>query len=672
MKISLEWLAQYLPAPSGPIDASAAADALTAGGLNVESITPLGDDTILDVEVTSNRGDCLCHIGVARELAALLKREFREVTPVISESPTAAASVAAVQIDALDLCPHYTARILRGVKVRPSPPWMARRLEAVGLRPINNIVDITNYVMFEMGQPLHTFNLERLEGARIIVRRARKDEKLLSLDGKERTLTPEMLVIADANRAVALAGVMGGKDSEIGFETSQVFLESARFDPLCVRRTTRALGMEKTDSSYRFERGIDPTLPDRASRRAAQLILEIAGGELLAGCLEAGSAAVPTKTVKLRWSKLRQVLGIDVGQSEAVDVLRRLQFQPQKTGDGLEVTVPSWRADVSIEADLVEEIARSIGYDRIPTRQEISIHLASVEPAARARERIRETLVGAGYFESVTVSFVSDLLAGDFVPPQSAGLPRADPTVRKDNARLRPSLLPGLLESVQRNENVGNPSPRLFETGSVFWNDKTGGIVESRRLGIVGGGDVREVRGVVEDLLARLDADKSIAVTPEACPGFAAGGCGRVEWAGKPIGYLGKISRSIAEKLSLHQPPAAELDLSALIAGLQLVGQLKSLPKYPAMRRDLSLVVSETTPYEKLERLIHTLELSNLESLQYVTTYRGKPLEKGTKSVTVELAFRSEEGTLTSQQVDELVQRVAAAAKEQLAASLRV
>src|SRR3954451_19957151 len=276
MKISLEWLRDSLPQPP---DAQAAADALTHGGLPVETIERHGEDTVIDVEVTSNRGDCLSHVGVGRELSALLNREFRQPQPGAPEAGAAASSATSVQIEDTDLCSHYTARVIRNVRIGPSPAWMARRLEAVGLRPINNVVDVTNYVMLEMGQPLHAFDFDRLEGRRIIVRRARKGEKLVSIDGRERELMPDMLVIADATRPVALAGVMGGRDSEVSAATKNVLLESARFDPLTVRNTARAL-MMRSDSSYRFERGIDPLLPERASLRAAQLIMETGGGEL--------------------------------------------------------------------------------------------------------------------------------------------------------------------------------------------------------------------------------------------------------------------------------------------------------------------------------------------------------------------------------------------------------
>ncbi len=277
MKTSLAWLLDFLPGQ--PLNAEAVAEALTHGGLPVESIERHGDDTVVDVEVTSNRGDCLSHVGIARELSALMNRPFKYSPPSAAESSTPASSVTSVQIEAKELCPYYTARVIRNVKIGPSPQWMVKRLEAIGVRPVSNVGDVTNYVMFELGQPLHAFDFDKLQGRKVIVREARAGEKMFSIDGRERILRAGMLVIADGQRPVALAGVMGGADSEVSNSTTNFLLESARFDPLSVRKTARALAM-KSDSSYRFERGIDPTLAERASLRAAQLILQTAGGEL--------------------------------------------------------------------------------------------------------------------------------------------------------------------------------------------------------------------------------------------------------------------------------------------------------------------------------------------------------------------------------------------------------
>lgn len=667
MKISLEWLYEYLP---GELTATAAADALTNGGLPVEVIERHGDDTVIDVEVTSNRGDCLSHLGIARELSALLNRKFKPLELSAQEAGPAATSLTSIAIESA-LCPHYQARVIRNVKVGPSPQWMVRRLEAVGLRSINNIVDVTNYVMFEMGQPLHAFDFDRLSGRRIIVREARPGEKITSIDGHERILQPGMLVIADAERPVALAGVMGGRESEVSAGTVNILLESARFDPLSVRTTARTLAM-KSDSSYRFERGIDPTLPGRASLRAAQLILQTAGGELASGVAEAGQSGYQPKNLTLRLARLKQVLGIELSQAEVIDALARLQLAPRAAGDAVEVSIPSWRLDLNIEVDLIEEVARVAGYDKVPVRDEISIRLTPPEPRRVTLELIRSVLLAGGYNEAVTFSWVSDLLARDFVPAEAHDLLRAEHAVRKADGQLRPSLLPGLLEAVGRNESAGNMGVKLYEIGATFWADPSGGVVERQRIGLAGG-TVRSLRGTIETLLQRLDADRPVKVIPDHRTGYADGICGRIEWEGQAIGYLGQVDSNIGNKLDLRQNPAiAELDIEILLVGAQHVPQLRPLPKYPAVRRDLSLVVDEQLRYEQVAQLVQSIRPELLEDLEYVTTYRGKPLEKGTKSITITLVFRSSEGTLTGEQVEQSVQQVIDAAKTRLNAVLRV
>ncbi len=665
MKISRDWLSDFLPQPPG---AELIGDALMRGGFPIESIMAQGNDFVLDVEVTSNRGDCLSHVGVAREVGALLGQPFREAKTPPAEAGSPIGGVTSVTIEASGLCPHYVARVIRGVKVGPSPAWLVKRLEAVGLRSINNVVDVTNYVMFEHGQPLHAFDLDTLAGQRIVVRDARKGEKLISIDGKERELSPGMLVIADAEKPVAVAGVMGGLASEVTTGTVNVLLESARFDPLSVRKTARALAM-KSDSSYRFERGIDPTLPERAGLRAAQLILEIAGGELLSGAAVAGDSGHSPRTLTLRLPRLKRLLGIDVPPSDVVAALDRLQLSPNLSSDVVTVAVPSWRLDLNIEVDLIEEVARVIGYDQVPVRDTVSIRLTPPEPWQRSMELIRETLVAAGYFEAVTFSFVSDALADDFAPAEAQSLPRVEAAVRKSDARLRPSLLPGLLEAVRRNETNGTPEAKLFETGSTFWNT-VAGVDERRQVGLVGSSDLREVRGAVEAIMERLDRTRELKVIPDQRRGY--GTCARIEWGGQVVGRLGRIDRAIVDKLGLHHvPAAAELELAPLLAGAQHVPQLKPLPRFPAIRRDLSLILGDSTRYEQIDSLIRSLRPEHLEEVEYVTTYRGKPLEKGQKSVTTTLIFRSPAGTLTNEQVEPAVQRVINAAKKELGATLR-
>jgi phenylalanyl-tRNA synthetase beta chain len=481
-----------------------------------------------------------------------------------------------------------------------------------------------------------------------------------------------MLVIADAQRPIALAGVMGGADSEVSNSTTNILLESARFDPLSVRKTARALAM-KSDSSYRFERQIDPTMAERASLRAAQLILQTAGGELLAGIAAAGSSGYQPKNLTLRLARLRQLLGTEFPTADVTDALIRLALSPSQKGDTIDVQIPSHRLDLNIEVDLIEEVARVIGYEKIPLREEISIRLSPKEPNEATIELIRESLIAAGYFESLTFSFIADTLADDLRPAQAASMLRADPSVRAADARLRPSIIPGLLQAIRHNESNGTLGAHLFEIGSTFWLDKSGKVEERRRIALVGGEDYRATRGAVESLLNRVNPDRPLTIVPQAHRGFAQGASGAIQWGTETIGHIGRIDRAIAEKLSLReQVIAAELELEPLLKFAQHVPQLHPLPRFPAVRRDLSLVVSESTPYEQVERLIRSLQLPNLEDLEFVTTYRGKPLDKGAKSITITLIFRSPTATLTSEQVEGAVQKAVAAAQKDLNATLRV
>ncbi|MFN4242138.1 MAG: phenylalanine--tRNA ligase subunit beta [Tepidisphaerales bacterium] len=667
MKISLQWLRTYLPdAP----DKDACADALTHAGLPVETFEKYDGDDVFDVEVTSNRSDCLSHVGVARELGALLNLAVAEPPVDPPAGAVRPGELPRVTVEDPKLCPLYTARVLKGVKVGPSPAWLQRHLLAVGLRPINNVVDVTNFVLHEMGQPLHAFDLATLHGPEIRVRLARAGEKLVSLDGHTRVLEPWMLVIADAQRPVALAGIMGGKDTEVTEATTDILLESAAFDPLVTRRTSRSLSL-RSDSSYRFERGLDPTLQRRASLRACRLICELAGGTLVEGESAMGRGSVALRRLTLRFEKLRRVLGYDIPRDAVVDALARLRMSPVAEAEQVRVTVPPDRLDIAAEIDLVEEVARLWGYGKIPERQRIEIELAPPDAAAKASRIVNDVAVGAGYYEAITFSFVSDVLAGDFVPAEASGLPRAEHGTRKADAQLRPSLLPGLLEALRRNEASGNGAVKLYEVGSVFWTTASGELVERRRVALVGGTDVAVTRGVVEAMLARLDAHRPVRVEPQPAPGYAV--AGRVYWGETAVGTLGLVSKAVCDKLDLrHTPAAAELEMAPLLELARAVPQLVPLPKYPAVERDVSLVLADPVAYAQVMAVLEASRLPELERVDHVTTYRGKPLEKGSKSVTVRLVFRSREKSLRSEDVDAAVATFIERAKRDLGATLRV
>lgn len=658
MKVSLEWLSEFV-SPVPP--ANRAGEILTMGGLPVENIEQVGPDTVVDVEVTSNRSDCLSVRGVARELAALgnLKFDARDVLPIDSSG----ASEIQVEIKDKDLCPHYTARLIKGVKVKPSPDWLQRRLTALGQRPINNIVDITNYVLFETGQPLHAFDLNQIRGRKIIVRRANPGEKITTLDGVERTLDNSMCVIADTERSLVIAGVMGGEASGVTDSTVDVLLESARFDPVSTRRTSRAIQLS-SDSSRRFERGLDPTLAKRASDRAAKLIVEMAGGSIVGPIVEDGAENYSPNKVNLRLAWLERLLGVKWPMEQCVDALARLGFDPKASVDSIDVIVPSHRLDVKIETDLIEEIARVVGYEHIPTSDRVEVQLQPRDERLASINLIRTTLQASGYFEAMTFSFVSDLLADDF-RPRDATLHQVDPRSRRADNRLRASILPGLLESIRLNENNGTSHARLYEIASTYWIDSSGRSRERRAVALAGDESYASIRGAVELLLRTLDAGGELRIVPSSRAGFGEGACGEIVWGDASIGFIGMTARTIAEKIGLRGLPGiAELYLDELVSRTQHVPQLRSLPRFPSIRRDLSLLLLESTRFEQIEKLVQDLKLQHLESLEHVTTYRGKPLERGQKSVTIQLCFRSPSATLTSSEVDASVNQLIDAAQK--------
>lgn len=666
MKTSLEWLRQY--APDLP-DAPAAGEALTMAGFPVEEIDRVGEDDVMDVEVTSNRPDLLSHIGVARELAAVLGLPFSVKAPQPPEIPEKTVDATSVEIERLDLCPHYAARIIRGVKIGPSPAWLQRRLTGVGLRPINNVVDVTNYVLFETGQPLHAFDFNQLAGGRIVVRTAREGETLRTLDGVDRKLSPDMLCICDARKPVALAGVMGGEESEVTGSTTDLLLESARFDPLSIRNTSRRLRL-MSDSSYRFERGLDPTLARRAGDRACELILETAGGTLLEGFADAGSEGHEPRPVTLRFAALDRLLGVQLPREAVIDALDRLGLDPDDNSEEVTCSVPSHRLDLKLEEDLIEEAARIVGYDKIPLREHITVDVRPADVALEAIDLVRDTLTAAGYFEAVTFSFVSDRLRTAFLP-EGGTLRRVDPGVRKADGHLRPSLLPGLCESLRYNETVGNHDAKLYEIGNAFY--RTGEqAVEERRLTFVGEPNFTACRGVLEALLNRLDARRSVKVVPSHRPGFGNEACGQVMWGETAIGFIGKLDRAVADLLDLRELPAiCEVDADALVAGYQPIPQLHALPRFPAVRRDVSLLVANDLPYDRIASLVEGLELPDVETVEHASTYRGKPLAKDQKSVTLTLVFRNPQRTLSREDADAAIARLVAAAGEKLGAQIR-
>jgi len=667
MKCSLEWLNTYL---DQSIEADEAMRLLDDQGF------PIEDELSFDVEVTSNRGDCLSHIGVARELAAGSGRSLK--LPDLEVKASAGAPVVGdltnVANEAPDLCPVYTARVIRGVKVGPSPQWMVDRLEAIGLRSVNNVVDVTNFVLHETGQPLHAFDMDKLAGGRIIVRRAKQGEKFIAIDNTSHELRSDMLVIADEECPVAVAGVMGGLESEVGDDTVNVLLESAEFIPLSVRTTSRRLKLS-SDSSYRFERGIDPRGVELASRRAANLILELAGGELADGVVRVGVDEPSPTQITMRIARCRSLLGYEITADRMAELLNALQLDAKadESAGTISCTVPSWRGDLKREVDLIEEIARMNGLDTIEVQDRISIKAQSPGPRAVARQLMGQVLVAHGYHETITFSFLAPKLGKPFIPAGGGALMIGDER-RKAEPMLRPSLIPSLLQCRKSNQDVGNEAVKLFEVAST-WYRKEGNIVETRRLGVMADAPdaqqaVREIRGVFEHVIGQLAGDVDIAVESIEVPNCQA--AASVSAGGKSLGWYGVASAECQKLFDLQTPVIfGEMDSEALLAMYPPKRTVTPLSRFPGIERDLSVIVAEDIAWQQIQQLIESTSPQYMETLNFITTYRGKPIEKGAKSVSFRMTFRNPDATLRHEEVDPQVNAVVEILKREVNAELR-
>jgi len=665
MKISLNWLSDYVDV-SMPLREMT--DLFTRIGLNVEEAIETDTDVVLDLEVTSNRPDCLGHLGVARELAAAAGLEFRP--PDIGPLRTRGRVEDLTRVDVLDpdLCPRYTARVIRGVKVAPSPRRIVERLEAVGLRGINNVVDVTNYVLMEYSQPLHSFDHDKLAEGRIVVRRARDGEMLVSIDGTRCRLDAGMCVIADAQKPVAIAGIMGGLDSEVSEQTVNVLIEAAEFDPLTTRRTSRKLGI-LTESNYRFERGVDPARVEEASRRACQLILELAGGELAEGVADAWARPFTPATVALRPERTNKLLGMNVPPERQAEILDRLGLAPRLEGGRIVCQVPSHRRDLVREADLIEEIARLEGYDKIPVHGRVTHAVVSESLPQQVRRRLGEALAAAGFDEAITAVFVDDQEAARFGFERTV---RVDPSARKANNALRPTLLPSLLRACKVNQDAGNAEVSLWELASVFPPGKGALPEEHAQVAMLTTRELPELRGALEAAVERIAPRARLEVREAAVAGLAPGAAAELRLDGEPVGAIGCVDAKVRDAYGLERPVAgATVRFDALLARAQLHRTYQPLPRFPAVQRDLSLIVAEDVTWARLSEALGAVEQPLRAGEEYVTTYTGRPIPPGHKSVTVRLTYRAADRTLRSEEVDQQVAQVVAAMRQALGAELR-
>lgn len=669
MKISLNWLNDYIDAGH---DAGQIAEILSDLGLPCEGIEYLDNDTVIDVEVTSNRGDCLGHIGVARELAAATGKELKIPAVKLSESDKEAAEFAVVEIAEPDLCGRYTGRIIEGVKIGHSPDWLRSRLEAIGFRSVNNVVDATNYAMAETCQPPHAFDYEKIAQGKIIVRKAAKGEILISIDGSKCELDNDMLIIADAERAVAIAGVMGGADTEVSEKTTTILLEDAYFDPVSVRRTSRKLALP-SEAAFRFERRVDIEAIDWASKRTAQLITQVAGGTVAKGIVDVYPKKPTPKEVVLRLSRLSRLLGIEIPYEETIKILSRLGFGPRQEDDSLVCVVPSWRGDVYREIDLIEEVARVYGYNKIPTDKKIRIEVAPPDARQKFLESVGAYLNGCGFYETINVTFIDDSVAELFVAKGAGEHLAVKDTSRKGADLLRQTLLGSLFGVLKTNLNAKNIPCRIFEIADTFVpSDKAGTLpVQKTRLALACDSDLRYLRGVIEGLIKNLDKDAETVFVPSEVVWAEVGA--EIVVNGRKIGVAGIASEAVKEKMDFKDaaPCGAEFDFESLLALQSAEVKFEPIPRFPAIVRDLSVIVDEVVAWSQIAEAVNRKAPAELEEVKFVGIYHDESIGAAKKSVTLSLRFRDEDGTLIHETVDRFEADIVAELTKSTGAELR-
>src|SRR3989442_3829897 len=687
MLISYNWLRELTDAKLSPQEVR---ERLTNVGLAVDAVEERDGDYVLDVEVPSNRGDCLSHVGIARELATIEMSRISALRSEIKNSKGKTSDFASVEIRDPDLCPRYAAGIVRSVKIAPSPEWLSKRLEVLGQRPINNVADITNYVLHELGQPLHAFDLAKLTENRIIVRRAEKDETITTLDGVERNLDKEMLVIADARRPVAVAGVMGGEDSEISNTTTDVLIESAYFNAASVRRTAKLLSLH-TEASHRFERGTDPEGVLRAQERCVALICEIAGGVATEDALDVYPSRSDEKMVSIRPDRVAAITSLRVSTDEILRILKSLGFNlAEEASAKLTFTIPPWRHDVAIEEDLVEEVARHTGYERIGTELPPSSLSGEYHPTERRKRALRRSLSALGFDEAINLSFIE--LTNDFeLIPEFGGLSEdnlvtlTNPIV-EEASRMRQTLLPGLLNSIRHNINHGIRDVCLFELGRLFVANEPRQLPREREaLALAAtGGAVAADRAQADreldffDLKVALEAGVTAMNLPpldfasveviHLQPGQAA----EISFNGVRVGSIGRLSETIAGQFKFRQPICiAEVDLTTLLEIEELPVLYSPLPRFPSILRDVSLLLDRKITVAELLRAVHDQKVEHFVGAKFVGTYEGEGIPEGKRSVTLRFEYRADDRTLRDEEVDELHWPLVKALQEKFNAEVR-
>jgi phenylalanyl-tRNA synthetase beta chain len=701
MKVVYNWLKDFVDVTAKPEEL---ASRLALAGTNIASVEPRPQGGVIDAEITSNRPDCLGVYGIAREISAIYRLPLKSVQPRPAQSSAGKASDAvSVRIESPELCGRFTARVIRNVKMQPSPEWLRERLEAAGVASISNVVDATNYVMLELGHPLHAFDYDLVRNHSIVVRAAKRGEKMRTLDGVERALDASFSVVCDGDgsRAVGIGGVMGGGETEISFSTKNVLIECAWFEPVAIRRATRFLKLH-TEASTRFSRGADPEMAELASRRCSELILQLAGGELLSGVVDVYPAKRATKKITISRAELLRVMGADVPDKEIEAILGALGFAPVRVDENRgqsgsilaawECTQPSWRSEVEREIDLIEEVIRVYGTDKFPPRLPAARQGAARLPHYEAETRLRERLIGLGYREIVTIPQVAEDRDALFRPAGVIPARLANP-LSEEAGLLRSNGSVSMAGAIEWNLNHGQRNVRLFEIGRHYrfaWPAGQAGAmplpVETLFLTLGATGQARSqglYDGVREfsfaDLKGELDAVGALGGGFEWQQGGAdslhPAKRGRVSLDGNELGSAGLLARRIADKFKFRQDVyLAEIALGAFFCkyyGVKNARRYRPLPRFPAVERDFSLLLDDGVRFAEVSEIIRGANIPELASIEAADLYRGKNVPAGKYSLMVRVTFQSRETTLTDAQAADYSARIVAALESRLGAALR-
>ena len=697
MKIVYNWLKDFVDVTASPDEL---ASRLALSGTNIGGVEKGPHGAVIDAEVSSNRPDCLGHYGIAREVAAIYKLPLKHVSPKPAESAGKASDAVKVEIQAPELCGRFTARVIRNVKIQPSPKWLKDRLEASGVSSISNVVDISNYVMLELGHALHTFDYDKVRDHKIVVRPSKPKEKIRTLDGVERQLDPGICMISDGDglRGIGIGGIMGGAETEISFSTKNVLIECAWFEPVPVRRAARSLRLH-TEASMRFGRGADPEMAELASRRSAELILELAGGELLAGVVDVYPGRRAPKKIRVTRAEILRVMGADVPDKQIEASLGSLGFAPvridhNRGAEGSllaawECTQPSWRAEVEREIDLIEEIARTYGLDKFPPRLPAARQGAARLPHYEAETRLRERLIGLGYREIMTIPHVAEERDALFRPTGVSPARLANP-LSEEAGVLKSTGIVTMAAALEWNLNHGQRNARLFEIGRHYRLEGNRSV-ETSVLTIGATGEARE-RNLYDssreycfaDLKGALDEIGQLA-DGRGARGFQwrdggpewlhAARRGRIQLGNAELGMAGQLIRRIADRLKLRQGVfLAEIELAPLYSAMRSARtalRYEPLPRFPAVERDFSLVLADGISFAQISESIRSLNVPEIASIEAGDLFRGKNVPSGKYSLLVRVTFQSRESTLTEGQINHFVGKIISILEHRHGAQLR-